>query len=37
MRDIMAHRGPDGAGCVLFDSRGSVKPIEFESIDDPEV
>ncbi len=30
----MSHRGPDGAGCVLFDTRGSVKPIKFKNVSD---
>lgn len=30
MRDSMAHRGPDGASCVLFDVRDSTEPILFE-------
>jgi asparagine synthase (glutamine-hydrolysing) len=34
MRDIMSHRGPDGAGCVLFDTHGSVKPIQFKGVSD---
>jgi asparagine synthase (glutamine-hydrolysing) len=34
MRDIMSHRGPDGAGCVLFNSHGSNKPIQFQSLND---
>jgi asparagine synthase (glutamine-hydrolysing) len=33
MRDSMSHRGPDGAGCVLFDPRGSARPILFENLD----
>jgi len=31
MRDSMAHRGPDGAGCVLFDGQGQAEPFAFES------
>src|ERR671930_211792 len=26
MRDSLAHRGPDGAGCVLIDTRGALQP-----------
>jgi asparagine synthase (glutamine-hydrolysing) len=33
MRDIMTHRGPDGAGCVMFNSRRSTKPFEFKDLD----
>jgi len=32
MRDSMAHRGPDGAGCVMFDMRGSAAPLFFDSL-----
>jgi len=33
MRDSMAHRGPDGAGCVLLDPQGSAEPILFDNLD----
>lgn len=33
VRDIMSHRGPDGYGCVLLDSKGSNKPFMFQDID----
>ena len=34
MRDIMTHRGPDGAGCVLFSSEGRIKPFSFQGRDE---
>jgi asparagine synthase (glutamine-hydrolysing) len=33
MCDSIAHRGPDGTGCVLFDPRGLTEPILFENPD----
>ncbi|MDZ7336943.1 MAG: asparagine synthase (glutamine-hydrolyzing) [candidate division KSB1 bacterium] len=33
MRDSMAHRGPDGAGCVLLDPQGSTEPALFDNLD----
>ena len=33
MRDSMTHRGPDGAGCVMFSTDNSTEPILFEDPD----
>src|SRR5450759_1461146 len=30
MRDSMAHRGPDGATCVMFDTQTGAAPVLFE-------
>ena len=32
MRDSMAHRGPDGAGCILFDANGEAGPVQFVNV-----
>ncbi len=32
MRDSMAHRGPDGAGCILFPKDTGIKPILYERV-----
>jgi len=34
MRDTMAHRGPDGAGCVLLDAAGSAPAVPFRTLDE---
>jgi asparagine synthase (glutamine-hydrolysing) len=33
MRDSMAHRGPDGAGCIVFDTRTAAQPVQFPDLD----
>ncbi len=33
MRDVIAHRGPDGAGCVMFATRGDTRMV-FEQPDE---
>jgi len=33
MRDSMAHRGPDGAGCILFNAQGLADPVLFGTLD----
>ncbi len=32
MRDSMAHRGPDGAGCIVFDTRAGSSPVQFADL-----
>ncbi len=31
MRDRMQHRGPDGKGCVIIDTKGTLPPLQFEN------